>query len=130
MTTVTISPEERTLAALTHLSGLAGYIIPFGGIVVPIIIWIVKNESRVISSIAKQAILLNLIVFLFFCIGWVLFLTIILIPAVVVGWIALFLVALVLPIIGAIKANDGLYYRYPVVGVEPVAPPPTVPSRI
>ena len=130
MTTVTISPEDRTLAALTHLSGLAGYIIPFGGIVVPIIIWIVKSESRVISSIAKQAILLNLIVFLFFCIGWVLFLTIILIPAVVVGWIALFLVALVLPIVGAIKANDGLYYRYPVVGVEPVVPPPTVPSRI
>jgi uncharacterized Tic20 family protein len=130
MTTVTISPEDRTLAALTHLSGLAGYIIPFGGIVVPIIIWIVKSESRVISSIAKQAILLNLIVFLFFCIGWVLFLTIILIPAVIVGWIALFLVALVLPIVGAIKANDGLYYRYPVVGVEPVVPPPTVPSRI
>ena len=96
----------------------------------PIIIWIVKSESRVISSIAKQAILLNLIVFLFFCIGAVLFLTFILIPAVVIGWCVLFLGALVLPIVGAIKANDGLYYRYPVVGVEPVAPPPTVPSRI
>jgi uncharacterized Tic20 family protein len=128
MQTVTISPEERTLAAVTHLSGLAGYIIPFGGIVVPIIIWIVKSESRVISSIAKQAVLLNLIVFLFFCVGAVLFLTIILIPAVIVGWCVLLLGALVLPIVGAIKANDGVYYRYPVVGVEPIVPTPTVPA--
>ena len=130
MQTVTISPEERTLAAVTHLSGLAGYIIPFGGIVVPIIIWIVKSESRVISSIAKQAVLLNLIVFLFFCVGAVLFLTILLIPAVVIGWGVLFLGALVLPIVGAIKANDGVYFRYPVVGVDLIVPPPSVPSRI
>ena len=130
METVTISPEERTLAAVTHLSGLAGYVIPFGGIVVPIIIWIVKSESRVISSIAKQAVLLNLIVFLFFCVGAVLFLTIILIPAVIIGWCVLFLGALVLPIVGAIKANDGVYYRYPIVGVDPIVPTPSVPSRI
>jgi uncharacterized protein len=130
MTTVTISPEERTLAAVTHLSGLAGYIIPFGGVLVPIIIWIVKSESRVISSIAKQAVLLNLVVFLFFCIGAVLFLTVLLIPIVVIGWCVLFLGAIVLPIIGAIKANDGAYYKYPVVGVEPVVSSPTVPSGV
>ena len=73
MPNVTISPEERTLAALTHLSGLSGYIIPFGGVIVPIIIWMVKSESRVISSIAKQAILLNVIVFLLFIVGVILF---------------------------------------------------------
>jgi uncharacterized Tic20 family protein len=33
-----IPPEERTMAALTHLSGLSGYIIPLGGAIVPIII--------------------------------------------------------------------------------------------
>ena len=33
-TTDTITPEERGLAVATHLSGLAGYIIPLGGIVV------------------------------------------------------------------------------------------------
>jgi len=26
------------------------------------------------------------------------------------------LAAIVLPIVGAIKANDGVYYRYPLVG--------------
>ena len=29
-----ISPEERGLAACTHLAGLAGYVIPLGGVIV------------------------------------------------------------------------------------------------
>ena len=116
-----ISQEERGLAALTHLSGLAGYIIPLGGIIVPIIIWIVKKESAVIASIAKQAVILNVSVFVLVCAVSVLWLTIILIPIVILAYIVLGLVALGLPIIGAVKASDGTYYRYPVVGVDPMA---------
>jgi len=119
-TPVTIAPEERTLAALTHLSGLAGYVIPLGGVLVPIIIWAVKSESKVISSIAKQALLLNLIVFVLIAGSALLWLTILLIPAVIFFWVLLGLAAITLPIIGAIKALDGTYYRYPLVGVSPV----------
>lgn len=104
----TIAPEERTLAALTHLSGLSGYIIPLGGVLVPIIIWMVKRESRVISSVAKQALLLNIVVFL-------------LVAVTAVLWIFLAVVAIALPIVGAIKTWDGRYYRYPVVGIAPQA---------
>lgn len=114
-----IPPEERGLAAITHLSGLAGYIIPLGGAIVPIIIWIMKQDSPVISGIAKQALLLNLIVFLLGAASTVLWLTIILIPLVILFWIVLGIIAIVLPIIGAIKASDGVYYRYPVVGLPP-----------
>jgi uncharacterized Tic20 family protein len=116
---ISIPPEERTLAAFTHLSGLAGYIIPLGGVLVPIIIWAVKSESRVISSIAKQALILNVTVFLTILVTLVLWLTIILIPLVILFWIALLVVAIVLPIVGAIRASEGTYYRYPVVGVTP-----------
>jgi uncharacterized Tic20 family protein len=115
----TIAAEDRTLAALTHLSGLAGYLIPMGGVIVPIVIWIVKSESPVISSIAKQALLLNVIVFALVALTALLWLTIILIPVVVVFWMALGLAAVVLPIVGAVKASDGVYYRYPVVGLSP-----------
>jgi uncharacterized Tic20 family protein len=114
-----ITAEERTLAALTHLSGLSGYIIPLGGVLVPIIIWIVKSESPVVSSIAKQAVLLNVIVFLLIAVTAILWLTIILIPVVILFWIALGLAAIALPIVGAIKAWDGNYYRYPVIGIGP-----------
>ena len=114
-----IAPEDRALAALTHLSGLSGYVIPLGGVLVPIVIWAVKKDSPVIAAIAQQAIVLNVIVFLLVAVTLVLFLTIILIPLVVLFWCALALVALALPIIGAIKANDGHYYRYPWVGISP-----------
>ncbi len=114
-----IAPEERTLAALTHLSGLAGYIIPFGGVLVPIIIWMVKSESRIVSTIAKQALLLNLAVFVSIAVTAILWITVILIPVVLLFWAVLGLVAVVLPIVGAIKAFDGAYYRYPVVGMTP-----------
>ncbi len=116
-----ISPEERGLAAVTHLSGLAGYVIPLGGVLVPIIIWIVKSESRVISSIAKQAVILNVVIFLLSAVLAVLTLTILLIPLVIVGGLALAAIAIALPIVGALKASDGTYYTYPVVGIAPRA---------
>ena len=116
---IAIAPEDRTLAALTHLSGLSGYIVPLGGIIVPILIWMTTKDSPVIASIAKQAILLNVSVFLLICSGFLLFLTVILIPVVILAWVALGLAAVALPIVGAIRANEGRYYRYPVVGTTP-----------
>lgn len=107
------------MAAITHLSGLAGYIIPLGGVVVPIVIWVVRKDSNLISSLAKQAVLLNFIVFVLLCFAWILAITIILIPAVILFTVLLMGAALILPIAGALKANQGIYYRYPVVGVEP-----------
>ena len=118
-TAMTIAPEERTLAALTHLSGLAGYVIPLGGVLVPIIIWAVKSDSKVISSIAKQALILNVAVYVLIACTALLWLTILLIPAVICFWVLLGLAAVALPIVGAIKAFEGVYYRYPVVGVTP-----------
>ncbi len=115
----TIDENERTLAALTHLSGLAGYLIPLGGVIVPIVIWIMKQDSKVVSSIAKQALFLNVVVFLLFAGSLILFLTVILIPLVIIFWCVLGLAAIVLPIVGALKAFDGRYYMYPIVGVAP-----------
>lgn len=116
----TIEESERTLAALTHLSGLAGYLIPLGGVIVPIVIWIIKKDSKVVSSIAKQALLLNVVVFLLIAFSAILWITIVLIPLVVIFWCVLALVAIVLPIVGSIKAFEGRYYLYPFVGVAPI----------
>jgi len=115
MTDGAIPAHEQGLAVATHLSGLAGYIIPFAGVIVPIIIWIIKSESVVISGIAKQAIILNVLVFAAACVGIVLFFTIILIPVAGLIWLAATLAGLALPIIGAVKASDGEFYRYPVI---------------
>ena len=118
-TSVAIAPEERTLAACAHLSGLAGYVIPLGGVVVPVILWLTKKESRVVASIAKQALLLNLAVYVAIAVTAGLWLTLFLIPAVLLVWGLLMLAAVALPIVGAIKAWDGTYFRYPFVGISP-----------
>ncbi len=118
-TALTIEPADRGLAVCTHLSGFAGYFLPLGGAIVPIIIWMVKSDSAVIAGIAKQALLLNLIVIVLAAASFVLFLTVILIPLVILFWIALGLAAIALPIVGAIKASEGEYYRYPVIGLPP-----------
>ena len=81
---LTIPVEDRTLAALTHLSGLAGYVIPFGGVVVPIVIWAVNRDSPIIVSLAKQALLLNLATFVLVAFAILLIITIILIPLVII----------------------------------------------
>jgi len=118
-TTTVIQAQDRTLAILTHLSGLAGYIIPLGGVLVPIIIWVVKKDDRVIAAIAKQAVLLNIAVFVCGIALALLMLTVILIPVTFLGWAVLGLIAVILPIVGAVKASDGEYYMYPVVGSAP-----------
>jgi uncharacterized protein len=112
-----IAPEDRTMAALTHLSGLSGYVIPLGGVIVPIIIWAVRKDSPIISTVAKQAVWLNAMVFILFSAAATLMLTVILIPLVFAFWAVLGIAAVALPIIGAIKANQGTYYKYPVIGV-------------
>lgn len=119
MTDIAITPEERGLATMTHLSGLAGYIIPFGGVLVPIIIWMVKKDSPIISAIARQAILLNVVVFCLIIASVVAMLTVILIPFSILAIVVFGLAAIAVPIVGAVKASSGLYYRYPVVGSNP-----------
>lgn len=116
---IAISPEERTLAALTHLSGLAGYVIPLGGVIVPIILWVVKKDSQVISSIAKQALLLNFAAYVLLGASLILFFTVVLIPVVILIWALVGFSAIALPIVGAVKAADGTYYRYPMIGIAP-----------
>jgi uncharacterized Tic20 family protein len=118
-TTTVIEAQDRTLAILTHLSGLSGYIIPLGGVLVPIIIWVVKKDDRVISAIARQAVLLNVAVFVCGIALALLMLTVILIPVTFLGWAVLGLIAVILPVVGAVKASDGEFYIYPVVGSAP-----------
>jgi len=123
-----IAPQDRSWAIIAHLSGLAGYLIPLGGVIAPIIlIFMKRDDSPVVGSIAKQALYLNIFVFVTtLVVGAVCFflvLTVIGIPlAFVLGalsGIPLTLVALGLPIIGAVKASSGEYFSYPIVGQRP-----------
>ena len=39
-------PEERSLGLACHLLALAGLVVPFGNILGPLIMWLVKKDER------------------------------------------------------------------------------------
>lgn len=104
------SAEERQWAMFAHLSALAGLIIPFGSIIGPLVIWLIKKDTMAfVNDQGKEALNFNITVAIAAVVCWVLcfiFIGILLFAALVIVW-------LVFVIIGAIKANDGTTYRYP-----------------
>lgn len=47
-TTVITGPsqEDRTYAMLLHLSQFTGYLIPFAGLLVPLVMWLMKKDTN------------------------------------------------------------------------------------
>lgn len=114
------SKEERTWAMFAHLSALlAGLIastvgMPFLSFLAPLVIYLMKkDESAFIADQAREALNFNIcvsiIMFALALFSLLIITMIITIPLMII----LGLVALVLTVIAAIKANDGIAYRYP-----------------
>ena len=90
---------------LCHVSALIGV-----GFVLPFIVWLVKkSEPDMVAAHAKETLNFHL--------SWLLYVLV----CVPLSWIvigipilfALGIAAIVLAIIGAVKASDGVLYRYP-----------------
>jgi len=104
------SKEERTWAMLAHLSALTMFIFPFGNIIAPLLIWKIKGpEMPLVNDQAKESLNFQISVTLYALVGAVLIFLLIGIPLL----IALGIFAIVYVIIAAMKANDGVAYRYP-----------------
>ncbi|MEG3192842.1 DUF4870 domain-containing protein [Lysobacter sp. D1-1-M9] len=117
-----VPADERQWAMFAHLSALVGGILTggwafsIGCFIGPLIIWLVKKDSmRFVDDQGKEALNFNITVALVFLALLILSVVtlgiglVIAIPvAVVVG-----ITWLVFTIIAAIKANEGVAYRYP-----------------
>lgn len=107
---ITTDKESRTWGMIVHLAALAGFIIPFGNIIGPLIIWMLKKESiPFVNDQGKEAINFQISLFIYGIISGIL---IILFIGVLL-LIALGIFFLVFTIIAAVKANEGVAYRYP-----------------
>lgn len=105
-----ISADDNMWGMLIHLSQFCGYLLPFAGLVVPIILWVIKkDESAVLDRHGR--IVINWIITE--CILSVVFgfLSMVLIGIPLL--IALGAVSIIFPIIGAVKANGGEVWTYP-----------------
>ena len=103
--------QERSWAMFCHLGALAGYIIPFGNIIGPLIIWQIKKaESELVDDQGKESVNFQISVAIGYLICVALAFVLIGIPLL----IALGIFNLVMIIIAGLKANEGQKYRYPV----------------
>ncbi len=106
----TISKEERNWAMLAHLSGLLAFATLIGGILGPLVMWLIRKDDMTFAADqAKEALNFQISVFVAGLIAGVLCL-------VLIGFVLLALlviVDLILVIIAAVKASEGVAYRYP-----------------
>ena len=120
-TDTAIPQEERQWAMFAHLSALLGGLLTsavggWGWFLGPLIIWLLKKDTMpFVADQAKESLNFNITVTAIFLALMILgFITlgigfVIALPIMVVVGIA----ALVLIVIAAMKANEGVRYRYP-----------------
>jgi len=105
-----IASDTNMWAMLIHLSQFCGYIIPLAGLIVPIVLWQIKKDE--LPGIDRHGRIVANWVFteiIFSIIFAVLILVIIGLPLL----IALGIVGIIYPIIGAVKASNGETWPYP-----------------
>ena len=108
---ITPSKDERTWAMLSHFSVLCMFIFPFGNILAPLIIWLIKKEEMsFVEDQAKEVLNFQISMTIYLLISGILCFILIGIPFV----IGLGIFNVIITIIAGIKANDGKSYLYPI----------------
>lgn len=105
-----VTDDEQTWAVVLHASALSGLVVPFGNVLGPLLLWLIKrDESEFLDASGKEVLnfqltwtllLLGAVVSLLIGIGFLL------VPIVVVAW-------LVIVVLATIRASEKEIYDYP-----------------
>lgn len=105
-----VSKPDHTWELLCHLTALAGFLIPFGFILGPMVVWLIKRESiPAVDAHGKEAMNFQISFTIYAIVaGLTIFIGIgfLLVPVVI-------LADVILLVIATIKASQGELYRYP-----------------
>jgi len=97
------------MAVLLHLSSFGGIIVPGLGVILPLVLWLTNRQRPAIDAVGKEVMNYTIVVLIAAVVCVVLVLCLI-------GYLlllALGVATIVLPIIGAVKASNGQFFRYP-----------------
>jgi uncharacterized Tic20 family protein len=104
------TPEQRQMGLFLHLSQLASLVIPVAGIILPIVIWQTqKDKIPALDAHGKMVVNWMLSELIYGFVSVVLMF-------VLVGFLtmlAVIVMGIVFPIVGAVKANNGEFWEYP-----------------
>ena len=103
--------DERTWGMLAHLVAFSGFLVPFGNIIGPLVVWLIKrDQSEFVAEQGREALNFNISVLLAGLVCAVLVLA-------AIGFLlgaVLFIFWVTMTIVAGIKAGEGVRYRYPV----------------
>ena len=109
-TTTDLTSDERTWGILVHAVAFSGIVVPFGNILGPLVVWLIKkDESAFVDANGKQALNFQLTwTGILVLVGLTVFVGIgvLLVPIVALAW-------LVLVVLATVRASDGQVYDYP-----------------
>jgi len=101
---------DNSLAVVMHLLGFAGFVFPFGNILGPLILWLVKrNDSAYLDRVGKEVINFQISYAIYALVASALCFVLIgfvILPILGLMWI-------IFMIIAAVKTGNGEEYKYP-----------------
>jgi len=101
---------ERNWSMACHLSALAGYVIPFGSLLGPLVVWLIKKDEMPFVNVqGKEALNFQLTMVIAAIISLVLMF-------VIIGFILIWIVGvvdLIFIILATVQVSQGVDYRYP-----------------
>jgi uncharacterized Tic20 family protein len=103
--------EEQNWAMICHLAALAGFLMPFGNLLGPLLIWLLKRvDMPLVDSHGKEALNFQITVTLAILVCVPLVFVLVGVPLIILIVIA----ALIMTIMAAVQVSNGnLAYRYP-----------------
>jgi uncharacterized Tic20 family protein len=101
---------DNSLAVVMHLLGFAGFVFPFGNVVAPLILWLVKrSESPFLDRVGKEVVNFQISYTIYVAIAGLLCFVLIgflILPVIFILWV-------VFMVIAAVKTGNGEGYQYP-----------------
>jgi uncharacterized Tic20 family protein len=106
----TADETVRTTAVVAHLSTFAGLIVPFGSVIGPLAVWLIRrHRDPFIDQAGREALNFGISIAIYGSLLLVAALMLVGIPFLIVGVVAW----VVLASLAAVKASQGEAYRYP-----------------
>jgi uncharacterized Tic20 family protein len=108
--------DERVLAILAHLSPILASVLTAGwlSLIGPFLVWLIwRKSSPLVRTASATSFNFTITIWVAQVVGWIMIISIILLP---IGLVFLFVPTVlqwVFSIIGAVKAAGGIAYKYP-----------------
>ena len=105
-----LDKDDLNWGMLAHLAGFAGFMIPLGNIIGPLVVYLIyRDKSTYVANHGKEALNFQISIMIYFIVSFIL-------CFVFVGFVLLAVVGilqLVYTIIAAVDASKGKNYSYP-----------------